>query len=231
MAATDMNFISVDPIEICFAFELNQQISCSLRLSNKTEDHVGFKVKTTSPKKYCVRPNSGILPPRSSSDITITMQAQKEAPVGMLCRDKFLIQSILVDSTLDAKDVTSDMFSSTSKYVVEEARLGVVFNHHQSSASSSSAESSMPAANGDPSSSRSPPPVLVEASCSNIVEERKLIEPDDDNEKKQQISQPPQAVLQEHQELRQKSESSFPVVVVVVIAVVAILLAYLIKKN
>jgi len=109
MAATDMNFISVDPIEICFAFELNQQISCSLRLSNKTEDHVGFKVKTTSPKKYCVRPNSGILPPRSSSDITITMQAQKEAPVGMLCRDKFLIQSILVDSTLDAKDVTSDM--------------------------------------------------------------------------------------------------------------------------
>lgn len=37
------------------------------------------------------------------------MQAQKEAPVGMLCRDKFLIQSILVDSTLDAKDVTSDM--------------------------------------------------------------------------------------------------------------------------
>ena len=27
------------------------------------------QVKTTSPKKYCVRPNSGIVPPRSTSDV------------------------------------------------------------------------------------------------------------------------------------------------------------------
>lgn len=153
------------------------------------------------------------------------MQAQKEAPPGMLCRDKFLIQSILVDSTLDAKGITSDMFSSTSKYVVEEARLGVFFNHCQSSSSSSSSKQ----ANGDPSSSRSPTALLAEAKgrayCSNIMEERKLIE----QEARTGIDPPPQA-LQVHQEVKQKRGSSFPVVVVV-IAMVAVLLAYLVNKN
>ncbi|KAE8725984.1 Protein YABBY 5 [Hibiscus syriacus] len=52
------------------------------------------KVKTTNPKKYCVRPNSGIVLPGSSCNVTVTMQAQKEAPPEP-CRDKFLIQSVI----------------------------------------------------------------------------------------------------------------------------------------
>lgn len=33
--------------------------------------HVGIKqVKTTSPKKYCVRPNTGTIKPRASCDFT-----------------------------------------------------------------------------------------------------------------------------------------------------------------
>ncbi|CAA3004564.1 vesicle-associated 1-2-like, partial [Olea europaea subsp. europaea] len=50
--------------------ELKKQISCSLQVSNKTENHVAFKVKTMDPKKYCVRPNTGIVLPRSKCDIT-----------------------------------------------------------------------------------------------------------------------------------------------------------------
>ncbi|KAJ0636389.1 putative major sperm protein (MSP) [Helianthus annuus] len=47
-----------------------ESISCSLQLSNKTENHVAFKVKTTNPKKYCVRPNTGPVLPRSTCDVT-----------------------------------------------------------------------------------------------------------------------------------------------------------------
>ncbi|KAJ0559483.1 putative major sperm protein (MSP) [Helianthus annuus] len=63
------DLLSIEPQELQFAFELKKQISCSMQLQNKTDDHVAFKVKTTNPKKYCVRPNSGIVFPRSTCDI------------------------------------------------------------------------------------------------------------------------------------------------------------------
>lgn len=37
------------------------------------------------------------------------MQAQKEAPPDMQCRDKFLLQSAVVSSGTSTKDVTSEM--------------------------------------------------------------------------------------------------------------------------
>ncbi|KAF8392118.1 hypothetical protein HHK36_022460 [Tetracentron sinense] len=52
-------------------------------------------VKTTNPKKYCVRPNTGIVLPRSTFDIIVTMQVQREAPLDMQCKDKFLLQSVI----------------------------------------------------------------------------------------------------------------------------------------
>ncbi|KAL5725827.1 hypothetical protein ACHQM5_008924 [Ranunculus cassubicifolius] len=38
--------LNIDPQELNFSFELKKQISCSLQLSNKTDNHVAFKVKT-----------------------------------------------------------------------------------------------------------------------------------------------------------------------------------------
>ncbi|KAJ8510801.1 hypothetical protein OPV22_001235 [Ensete ventricosum] len=58
--------LDIDPPELKFHFELKKQISCSLQLTNRSDDHVAFKVKTTSPKKYCVRPSAGIILPRST---------------------------------------------------------------------------------------------------------------------------------------------------------------------
>ncbi|KAL5728299.1 Vesicle-associated protein 1-2 [Ranunculus cassubicifolius] len=62
--------LSVEPQELKFPFELKKQISSSLQLSNNTENYIAFKVKTTNPKKYCVRPNTGVVLPRSTSDFS-----------------------------------------------------------------------------------------------------------------------------------------------------------------
>ncbi|KAK8974327.1 hypothetical protein V6N11_034691 [Hibiscus sabdariffa] len=59
----------IEPLELQFPFELRKQISCSLNLSNKTDNYVAFKVKTTNPKKYCVRPNTGAVLPRSTCNV------------------------------------------------------------------------------------------------------------------------------------------------------------------
>jgi len=36
-------------------------VTSELKLQNPSSKRVLFKVKTTAPKRYCVRPNSGIL--------------------------------------------------------------------------------------------------------------------------------------------------------------------------
>ncbi|KAI6707348.1 hypothetical protein NL676_010310 [Syzygium grande] len=119
--------LDIEPLELKFPFELKKQISCSLQLSNKTDSYVAFKVKTTNPKKYCVRPNTGIVLPRSTCDVIVTMQAQKEAPADMQCKDKFLLQSVKVNDGTTAKDITAEMFNKESGNVVEECKLRVVY--------------------------------------------------------------------------------------------------------
>lgn len=119
--------LQIEPIELQFPFELRKQISCDMKLTNKSDDHVAFKVKTTNPKKYCVRPNTGVVLPRSTCDVTVTMQAQKEAPLDMQCRDKFLLQSVVVIPGLTAKDVTAEMFNKEAGKQVDECRLRVVY--------------------------------------------------------------------------------------------------------
>ncbi|CAA6663296.1 unnamed protein product [Spirodela intermedia] len=114
--------------------ELKKQISCSLQLSNKTDEHVCFKVKTTNPKKYCVRrtPGScGLVRHATSSVLSLslsplTMQAQKDAPADMQCRDKFLVQSVVAGSVTTVKDITSEMFTKESGNHAEEFKLRVV---------------------------------------------------------------------------------------------------------
>ncbi|XP_047156949.1 vesicle-associated protein 1-1-like, partial [Vigna umbellata] len=110
-----------------FPFELKKHISCSLQLSNKTDAYVAFKVKTTNPKKYWVRPNTGIVMPRSTCDVMVTMQAQKEAPPDMQCKDKFLLQIVKTVDGASRKDITPEMFNKESGHVVEERKLRVVY--------------------------------------------------------------------------------------------------------
>nr|CAB3485252.1 unnamed protein product [Digitaria exilis] len=127
MGSNSKELLGIEPLELRFPFETKKQISCSMQLTNRTDDYIGFKVKTTSPKKYCVRPNSGVVPPRSTSDVIVAMQAQKEAPPDMQCKDKFLVQSVIVAEGTSAKDITGDMFTKESGNVVDEVKLKVVY--------------------------------------------------------------------------------------------------------
>ncbi|KAG5592919.1 hypothetical protein H5410_043433 [Solanum commersonii] len=119
--------LKIEPLELKFSFELKKQICCSIHLLNNTEEHVAFKVKTTNPKKYCVRPNTGIVLPRSTSEVIVTMQAQKEAPSDMQCKDKFLLQSVVAAPGVAAKDITQEMFNKAEGRVVDECKLKVIY--------------------------------------------------------------------------------------------------------
>lgn len=119
--------LNIDPQELKFPFELKKQISCSFQLLNKTDNHVAFKVKTTDPKKYSVRPNNGVVLPRSTSTVIVTMQAQREAPPEMQCKDRFLVQSVVVPPGSAPKDITPQMFNKEAGNHVEECKLRVAY--------------------------------------------------------------------------------------------------------
>ncbi|XP_023638047.1 vesicle-associated protein 1-1 isoform X2 [Capsella rubella] len=124
---SNSELLTVEPLDLQFPFELKKQISCSLYLTNKTDNNVAFKVKTTNPKKYCVRPNTGVVLPRSTCEVLVTMQAQKEAPSDMQCKDKFLLQGVIASPGVSAKEVTPEMFSKEAGHLVEETKLRVTY--------------------------------------------------------------------------------------------------------
>ncbi|KAH1138480.1 hypothetical protein GLYMA_10G158400v4 [Glycine max] len=117
--------LQIEPKELEFIFELKKQSSCSVQLTNNTDHYVAFKVKTTSPKKYSVRPNVGVLAPKATCEFIVTMQAQREAPEDMVCKDKFLIQSTKVHAETTSEDVTSSLFVKDGSKYIEENKLKV----------------------------------------------------------------------------------------------------------
>ncbi|KDP39940.1 hypothetical protein JCGZ_03471 [Jatropha curcas] len=120
--------ISVHPDELKFIFELEKQTFCDLKVVNNTEHHVAFKVKTTSPKKYFVRPNTGVVQPWDSCVIRVTLQAQHEYPPDMQCKDKFLLQSTTVPPHTDVDELPAETFNKdNSGKIIEECKLRVVY--------------------------------------------------------------------------------------------------------
>lgn len=119
--------ISIHPEELTFGLELEKPSYCNLKVINNTEHHVAFKVKTTAPKKYFVRPNISVVQPWDSCTIVVTLQPQKEYPPDMQCKDKFLIQSAKVPPISDMDEIPYDTFSKEGGKVIDEHKLKVVY--------------------------------------------------------------------------------------------------------
>ncbi|KAK1419030.1 hypothetical protein QVD17_28186 [Tagetes erecta] len=142
--------VSVDPEELRFQFELEKPSLCDLKISNTTDKNVAFKVKTTSPKKYFVRPNTGVIQPWGSCTIRVTLQAQLEYPPDMQCKDKFLLQSTPVPANTDSEALPQNTFSKEPGKQLEECKLRVVYiarTTNQGSADDNLKQSSDPSSN------------------------------------------------------------------------------------
>ncbi|KAI9076512.1 hypothetical protein K1719_041498 [Acacia pycnantha] len=139
-AAAGNSLISVTPDELRFQVELEKQAFSDIKVTNKTGHHVAFKVKTTSPKKYFVRPNTGIVKPQDSCIIRVTLQAQHEYPTAQQ-KDKFLLQSTVVNLNAKVDELSSNTFSKDSgKSTIEELKLRVVYLYPNSAQGNSGDE-------------------------------------------------------------------------------------------
>jgi len=89
--------IELDPAELGFKRPYTHEVAQTLILRNPLDEPLAFKVKTTAPKQYCVRPNSGKIDPGEQVEISVILQPMREDPApDARCRDKFLVQSVRI---------------------------------------------------------------------------------------------------------------------------------------
>lgn len=66
-------------------------------MTNPSEKRVCFKIKTTAPKRYCVRPNSGMIEPKNSTKIAVMLQPSPSVDSQQINefknKHKFMVQT------------------------------------------------------------------------------------------------------------------------------------------
>ncbi|KAF4625109.1 hypothetical protein G7Y89_g13061 [Cudoniella acicularis] len=120
--------VEIEPSELGFHRPFTQEVSQVLKIRNPNHIPVAFKVKTTAPKQYCVRPNSGRVEPGKEVEVTVLLQAMKqEPPLDAKCRDKFLVQSVAVTADYEFTNTGSIHVDDAEKSSVQEKKIRVVY--------------------------------------------------------------------------------------------------------
>ncbi|XP_062852833.1 vesicle-associated membrane protein-associated protein B/C isoform X3 [Trichomycterus rosablanca] len=80
--------------DLKFRGPFTEVVTSTLKLTNPTDRNVCFKVKTTAPHRYCVRPNSGVIEAGVSVNVSVMLQPFDYDP-NEKCKHKFMVQSIM----------------------------------------------------------------------------------------------------------------------------------------
>lgn len=105
---------------INFVFD-GTELTGTITLMNTDEEIISYKVKTTSPEKFRVRPSTGTLMPSASVSISITLQPGYQAQG--LSREKFLIMSLPVESGNMSPTELADLWRQAAGKPVCQHRL------------------------------------------------------------------------------------------------------------
>ncbi|KAF8585703.1 VAMP-associated protein [Ramaria rubella] len=123
--------VSLNPsASLGFNRPLTELIKRTLTITNHNAQPVAFKVKTTAPKLYCVRPNAGRIEPGESVGVSVQLQPMKEDPPPQVkCKDKFLVQSTTI--TADKENMSlAEIWSPAegdSEIKVHQQKIKVVY--------------------------------------------------------------------------------------------------------
>ncbi|XP_019739355.1 VAMP (vesicle-associated membrane protein)-associated protein A, like isoform X2 [Hippocampus comes] len=163
-------------------------VTTNLKLKNPSDRRVCFKVKTTAPRRYCVRPNSGVIEAGAAVNISVMLQPFDYDP-NEKSKHKFMVQTIYAPpnvSDMDSmwKDAKpDDLMDSKLRCIFELPSENDKMNDSDSSKSApvmNSAKADLPsaAATAAAAAAAPTPAVLASASASSLDdnEMKKLLE-------------------------------------------------------
>lgn len=102
-----MSLVDISPDVLEYKSPLTRQSTEYVTVKNNSDQPVAFKVKTTAPKFYCVRPNASVVEPGETVDVQVIFLGLPEAPQpDYKCRDKFLVITLPSPYDLGSKSVS-----------------------------------------------------------------------------------------------------------------------------
>ncbi|KAF7722033.1 phosphatidylinositol-binding protein scs2 [Apophysomyces ossiformis] len=106
-----MSVVIEPSTQLTFSRPLTRSSDEILVVKNPHPEPRTFKVKTTAPKQYCVRPNAGRIEPNSQVEVHVILQPlPNEPPADFKCKDKFLVQTAIIKPEYQSMSI-SDMWS------------------------------------------------------------------------------------------------------------------------
>ncbi|XP_026057503.1 vesicle-associated membrane protein-associated protein A-like [Carassius auratus] len=97
MSKLEQILILDPPGDLRFRGPFTDVVTANLKLRNPSDRRVCFKVKTTAPRRYCVRPNSGVIDPGSAVTVSVMLQPFEYDP-NEKSKHKFMVQTIFAPS-------------------------------------------------------------------------------------------------------------------------------------
>ncbi|XP_024135903.1 VAMP (vesicle-associated membrane protein)-associated protein A, like [Oryzias melastigma] len=91
------------PSDLKFKGPFTDVVTTNLKLKNPSDRRVCFKVKTTAPRRYCVRPNSGVIDPGATVNISVMLQPFEYDP-NEKSKHKFMVQTIFAPPNVSDMD-------------------------------------------------------------------------------------------------------------------------------
>lgn len=107
-----------------FPLVLYSSVTTPLILENLTSSTVAFKIKTTAPRGYLVRPSSGLIQAGQTKEIQVILQPLQSVEQASPSH-RFLFQTTTCDSSVE--QLTKDFWQDITKEELFEHRLSVIF--------------------------------------------------------------------------------------------------------
>uniref|UniRef100_A0A1B6DRX8 MSP domain-containing protein n=1 Tax=Clastoptera arizonana TaxID=38151 RepID=A0A1B6DRX8_9HEMI len=124
MAKQEQILIIEPQNELKFRGPFTSPVTSYLRLKNPTKKNtIGFKIKTTAPKKYCVRPNSGTLAPLCYTRVAITLQPFDFDP-NEKNKHKFMVQTMIAP---EGEVNLENLWRDVNPEILMDSKLKCVF--------------------------------------------------------------------------------------------------------
>ncbi|KAK0091000.1 hypothetical protein PV326_003890, partial [Microctonus aethiopoides] len=102
-------------------------VTSYIKLINPTSQKVYFKIKTTAPRRYCVRPNNGVLKAKEIIEIAVCLQPFEFDPTEKN-KHKFMVQTVIAPEG-DTDDFVNDVWKDINDDLVMEYKLKCVFEN------------------------------------------------------------------------------------------------------
>uniref|UniRef100_A0A182KBJ3 MSP domain-containing protein n=1 Tax=Anopheles christyi TaxID=43041 RepID=A0A182KBJ3_9DIPT len=90
--SSEGEMLRIKPQNIITFSRTGNELVGTVEITNVDTKDVSYKVKTTAPEKFRVRPSTGILPP--SASVTINVMLQHGQQIHTINREKFLVMCI-----------------------------------------------------------------------------------------------------------------------------------------